>query len=224
MNKICNLLSIDNADFNYFFTFSICEYLLDEIVNNKYTYINYLINILFLHNNFKKKEIKSFYVNLIQNKGLYLNNFENIYLGNYLKWILPLSNNKILDDTQRLELQNENIYTPISNISWSKGKHKIFIKLSGCINTIYIGLIKYGESLYTRFEESPNKWGFYSCSINNINHKRIIEFTFDCDEGKIQVKGLNYIIEFPKNERVHLGAFLGNWGVKAEILKTLYFI
>ena len=224
MNKLYDLLSIDNADFNYFFTLSICEYLLDEIVNNKYTCVNYIINILFLRNKLKKIEIKSFYVNLFQNKGLHLNNFENLYLGNNLKWVLPLSNEKKLDNTQRMELQNNNVKAIITNVSWSKGKHTIFIKLSGYINTIYIGLVKYKESLNTNFNQSVNKWGFYSSSISNISDKRVLEFTFDCDKGKLQVKGLNSIIEFPKNERVYLGACFGNWGVEAEILKTLYFI
>ena len=235
--KIKDLFKIDY--FNYWLLSEICDYLFDDISNGKCYLINWISSCNLL--NRENENFEKFYMSVLESKGWYLypirkmgsyksplDNCMHPYLyRNHFKWKLPIENSRILDDSQRREIQNLGIETIISDMSWSKGIHKHFINISGAIKTLYLGIVKHNEDLgITRLLNSENLIVPKIC--NKVNGDVNLELTIDCDVGKLYAKEANgwevLISNFAPNKRVHLGAKFGNWGVRAVVKKSYYFI
>ena len=72
-----------------------------------------------------------------------------------------------------------------------------------------------------------------NCVLIETSHSKTIlrstdlELTIDCDLGKLYAKEDNkevLISNFTPNKRVHLGARIGNWRIKAVVKKSYYFV
>ena len=232
--KIKDLFKIDY--FNYWLLSEICDYLFDDISNGKCYLTNWVSSCNLIDNeNFEK-----IYMSILEKKGLYLypikttgsyrsplDNCMHPYLyRSHFMWKLPVVNSRILDDSQRREIQNLGMRTIISDMSWSKGVHKHFINISGAITTLYLGIVNHNEDLKIRSVHS-NENLIVPRICNKVNEDVNLELTIDCDLGKLYAKENNYevlISNFTPNKRVHLGAYIGNWGVKAVVKKSYYFV
>ena len=92
----------------------------------------------------------------------------------------------------------------------------------------------------------PDRWGFYmhSGQVYNGTTEALtrspdasfkgsngapayLKLTVDCDLGRLDVevrdqdgwRNADAVLTFPPNQRVHLAAEIGNWGIEAELLK-----
>ena len=235
--KLNDLFKIDSKGnyFNYWFVSEICDYLFNDILSGKCYFSNWVGACSLLNKDFEK-----FYTSIFAKKGLYiyprkpinpyrllLDNCKQPYLyKSYFTWKLPLGNSRILDNSQRMEIQNLGIQTIISDMSWSKGIHKHYINVSGSIKTLYLGIVNHNEDLRTRLVNSyENRIVPRIC--NKFNEDVNLELTIDCDVGKLYAKEDNnevLISNFTPNKRVHLGAGFGNWGVKAIVKNSYCFV
>jgi hypothetical protein len=231
--KIKDLFKIDY--FNYWLLSEICDYLFDNISNKKCYLTNWVSSCNLIDNeNFEK-----IYMSILEKKGMYLypitpmisyriplDNCLHPYLyRDHFTWNLPIVNSRILDNSQRREIQNLGMRTIISDMSWSKGVHKHFINISGAINTLYLGIVNHNEDLKTRLVHSDENL-IVPRICNKFNGDVNLELTIDCDLGKLYAKENNYevlISNFTPNKRVHLGAYIGNWRIKAVVKKSYYF-
>lgn len=232
-----DLLKIDSKGnhFNYWFVSEICDYLFNDILSGKCYFSNWVGACSLLNKDFKK-----FYMSIFAKKGLYiypckpinpyrllLDGCKQPYLyKSYFKWKLPNGNSRILDDSQRMEIQNCGIKTIISDMSWSKGVHKHFIKISGAINTLNLGIVNHNEDLQTELVNSyKNRIVPRIC--NKFNEDVNLELTIDCDLGKLYAREDNkeiLVSKFTPTKRVHLGAQICNWGIKAVVKNSFYFV
>ena len=235
--KIEDLFKIDY--FNYWLLSEICDYLFDDISNGKCYLTNWVSSCNLL--NGENENFEKFYMSILAKKGMYLypirqigsyssplDNCMHPYLyRSYFMWKLPIENSRILDDSQRRAIQNLDIRTIISDMSWSKGVHKHFINISGAIGTLYLGIVNHKQDLKTDSIHSDENL-IVDRICNKFNGDVNLELTIDCDVGKLYAaKEGNkkvFISKFTPNERVHLGARFGNWGVKAVVKKSYYFI
>lgn len=235
--KLNDLFKIDSKGnyFNYWFVSEICDYLFNDIISGKCYFSNWVGACSLLNKDFEK-----FYMSIFAKKGLYiyprkpinpyrllLDGCKQPYLyKSYFTWKLPLGNSRILDNSQRMEMQNLGINTIISDMSWSKGVHKHFINISGAINSLYLGIVNHNEDLRNRLVYSyDNLIAPRIC--NKFDEDVNLEITIDCDVGKLYAKECNnevLISNFIPNKRVHLGAFVGNWGVKAVVKNSYCFV
>ncbi len=236
--KIKDLFKIDY--FNYWLLSEICDYLFDDITTGKCYLTNWICSWNLL--NRENENFEKFYMSILESKGWYLypirkmgsyksplDNCMHPYLyRNHFKWKLPIENSRILDDSQRMEIQNLGINTIISDMSWSKGIHKHYINVSGVLNALYLGIVNHNEDLrITKLLNSENLIVPKIC--NKLNEDVNLELTIDCDVGKLYAKedctGLEVLISnFTPNKRVHLAAEFGNWGVRAVVKNSYYFI
>ena len=159
--KLNDLFKIDSKGdyFNYWLVSEICDYLFNDILSGKCYFSNWVGACSLLNKDFQK-----FYTSIFAKKGLYiyprktinpyrllLDGCKQPYLyKSYFTWKLPNGNSRILDNSQRMEIQNLGIQTIISDMSWSKGIHKHFINISGAINSLYLGTVNHNEDLRTR--------------------------------------------------------------------------
>ena len=234
--KIINLFNIEY--FNYWLLSEICDYLFDDILNGKCYLTNWACSCNLL--NIENDKFEKIYMSILAQKGIYLyplkpihsyrsllgNNMHPYLYRNHFKWKLPIVNSRILDDSQRMEMQRLGIRTIISDMSWSKGIHKHFINISGAINTLYLGIVNHNEDLKTRLVHSDENL-IVPRICNKFNEDVNLELTIDCDLGKLYAKENNYevlISNFTPNKRIHLGAYIGNWGIKAVVKKSYYFV
>ena len=235
--KIKDLFKIEYL--NYWLLSEICDYLFDDISNGKCYLTNWVCSLNLLNRG--NKNFEKFYMSILEKKGLYLykirpidsyrslldNRMQPYLYRSYFMWRLPIENSRILDDSQRREIQNLGMRTIISDMSWSKGVHKHFINISGAIRTLYLGIVNHKQDLKTDSIHSYENL-IVPRICNKFNEDVNLELTIDCDVGKLYAaKEGNkkvFISKFTPNERVHLGARFGNWGVKAVVKKSYYFV
>lgn len=235
--KFNDLFSIDSKGnyFNYWFVSEICDYLFNDILSGKCYFSNWVGACSLLN-----KDFENFYLSIFAKKGLYiyprkpinpyrllLDGCKQPYLyKSYFTWKLPLGNSRILDDSQRMEIQKLGIKTIISDMSWSNGVHKYFIKISGAINTLNLGIVNHNEDLQTKLVNS-DKNRIVPRICDKLNEDVNLELTIDCDVGKLYAKEDNkelLVSNFTPKKRVHLGAQICNWGVKAVVKKSYCFV
>ena len=128
-------------------------------------------------------------------------------------WELPSGPHRVLNDKDRLALQQRKSELIITDVSWSTGVHRIYLIVRGTgTRGLTLGVAKHGADLTRRFRgEStllPDRWGFYMHSgrvYNGTTTEAIscspdasfkgsngapahLELTVDCDLGRLVVE------------------------------------
>lgn len=169
-------------------------------------------------------------------------------------WDLPSGLHRVLNDRDRLALQNRRSRLIITDVSWSSGVHRIYLVVRGTgTRGLTLGVAKHGADLTRSFRDEstllPDRWGFYMHSgavYNGTTNEALsfspdasfkgsnrapanLELTVDCNLGRLCVevedqdgrRNAGAVLTFPPNQRVHVAAAIGNWGIEVELLKHL---